>query len=327
MQQLSHDLCEQLGATYGMRFHCEHPQRPGRWSLLAFVFRALRTGIRDGRAGWHIHLGDCALLPLGVLLQMFSGARLSVTACGLDVLYSRPWYQRMLRFCLPRCDRVVCISAATEREVLQRGVSPERTVLIPCGVSQRDRVTPLPPTGGTMLLSVGRLVPRKGIAWFLERVFPLFLEERPDCTFTIVGEGPERARIQSIVHREGLGRRVTLCGQLSNAERDVLMDHAAAFVMPNVPVAGDMEGFGIVCIEAAARGVPVAAARMEGISDAVMEGETGCLFAPGDVQDCLRALRAVLANATDRERIAESAWGRYGWPALIHRYQALVFDT
>lgn len=326
-QQWSRDVCAELGAVYGMRFHCEHPQKTGRWGMIVFVLRALKTGWQDGRAGWQIHLGDCGLLPLGVFLKMVTGARLSVTAFGVDVLYPAGWYQRMLRFCVSRCDRIVCISAATAREILLRGVPDERTVVIPCGIAQRGMMAPLSDVSGSMILSVGRLVPRKGIAWFLERVFPLLLQERPECTYTIVGVGPERERIANIIHREGLSRSVTLCGELSDAQRDVLLDHASVLVMPNVPVAGDMEGFGMACIEAASHGVPVAAARMEGIADAVIDGETGRLFAPGDVQDCLKMMRMTLTGLPDREMIAECAWGRFGWPVLIHQYQALVFDA
>ncbi len=329
MQRFSRDLCSELGTAYGMRFHCEHPLRPGRVGQASFLFRSLRSGLRDGWAGWRLHVGDCALLPLGVLLHFLTRAPLSVTACGLDVVYPAPWYQRMLRFSLRYCERIVCISNATAREVKARGVPEERIVIIPPGISPSNVTTE---AAGSQrrraaLLSVGRLIPRKGVAWFLERVFPSLAEEFPDLTYTIVGEGQDRARIEAIIHREGLGRRVTLCHALTDGERDVLMEHASLLLMPNVPVAGDMEGFGIVCIEAAGRGLPVVAARMEGIPDAVIDGETGRLFAPGDVQDCLRTIRELLHAPPERAMVAESAWGRFGWQALIHRYQALVFDV
>jgi phosphatidyl-myo-inositol dimannoside synthase len=327
MQRWSRDFSAEMGSLYGMRFRCEHPQSGGRSAFLLFVLRSLRSGWQSGRQGWRIHLGDCALLPLGVLLQWCTGTRLSVTACGLDVVYRGVWYQRMLRWCLPFCDRVVCISDATAREVAQRGVSGERIVVIPCGLSQRAVVAPRPSTsqGSRTLVTIGRLVPRKGVAWFLERVFPALVEMSSDLSYVIVGDGPERARIASVIHAQGLSRYVTLCGALTDAERDALLAHADVFLMPNVPVAGDMEGFGIVCIEAAAHGVPVVAARLDGIPDAVQDGETGRLFAPGDAHDCQRMIRAVLEESFDREAVAEAAWNRFGWPTLIHRYQALVF--
>ncbi len=327
LQQLSRDLCEELGTAYGMRFHCVHPQRSGPVASARFLLASLVQGVRLGRRGWRVHLGDCALLPVGTLLRLLTRAPLTVTACGLDVTYARPWYQRLLRAGLKRCERVVCISKATASEIRARGVPEERIVIIPPGVSQRGAAASPPVAGGRMLLTVGRLVPRKGVAWFVERVFPLLADEMPDLTYTIVGDGPDRERIAGIIRRQSLSRKVRLAGALPDAERDILLDRSALFVMPNVPIAGDMEGFGIVCAQAAMRGLPVAAARLEGVPDAVIDEETGRLFAPGDVQDCLRTIRALLSEPLDREQVAQSAWERFNWPALIHRYQALVFDV
>lgn len=328
LQQLSHDLCEELGAAYGMRFHCVHPHAQGRMARMWFIVRALVQGVRLGRRGWHVHMMDCAMLPLGLMVQILTRTPMSVTACGLDVIYPSVWYQRCMRMGLLRCDKVVCISHATAAAVRVRGVREERLVVIPPGISRRT--TAFAQTAsprGYMLLTIGRLIPRKGVAWFVERVFPLLLEEMPDVTYVIVGDGPERARITNLVHRLRLSRAVLLPGSLSDADRDVLLQRADLFVMPNIPIAGDMEGFGLVCTQAAAHGVPVAAARLEGVPDAVLEEETGRLFAPGDVQDCLRTVRMMLREPFDRASVAQRAWERFNWSALMHRYQALVFDV
>lgn len=326
LQRYSRDLCEELGRTYGMRFHCIRPSRAARLALPLFCIRALLDGIRLGRAGWRVHIGDAALLPIGACIKCIAGVPLTVTVSGLDVVYPASWYQHMVRILLPKADKVVCLSEAAAREAAARGVKSERIVVIPCGID-RSGAGDLSNREENLLLTVGRLIERKGIAWFLERVFPLLLKEVPDARYVIAGAGPEEAKLRQLVHDLHLTASVMFAGEVSDLEKDALFDRAALFVMPNVPVEGDMEGFGIVCIEAAARGVPVVASRIDGIPDAVVEGETGMLFAPGDVQDCLRVLLSMLRSPPDSSAVSESAWNKYNWSALTHRYRALVFEV
>jgi phosphatidyl-myo-inositol dimannoside synthase len=75
-------------------------------------------------------------------------------------------------------------------------------------------------------------------------------------------------------------------------------------VMPNIPVGGDMEGFGLVAVESACRGALVLAAALEGITDAVVDGETGILVEPGHSERFVETIRAL---AADRDQLAALA--------------------
>jgi len=322
LQQLSHDLWRELERQYGDHFIGVRPARAGVWALMGMCIQALRVASTKRGSRPFIHVGDASLLPLGYVLGLISKGSLSVTACGLDVIYPARWYQALIRFFVPRAEKIVCISSATREEVIARGGSPEKTVVIPCGIQEVTLTTEYEPA---LLLTLGRLVPRKGVAWFTKEVMPLILSAVPDAQYIVCGNGPEETRIRESIKRLHLERSVIIMNECSDMERDMLMRKALVFVMPNVRRAGDMEGFGIVCIEASARGTPVVAARLEGVNDAVIEGETGMFFDPENAQECARVIIEMMRHPMDRTSVAATTQAHFSWSLLISRYVRDVF--
>lgn len=352
MQQLSRDVWRGMREGYGDNAClCTLVQSPffvARCSLLVFfVGKAMVWGMMTVWRGGHVHLGDAALAPLGWFLKKVGRGRVTVTACGLDVIWPRRWYQWLLRKTLPAMGCVVCISRATAEAVQKRGVDLGRIRIIPCGVWPVMRSVAIPALAGPanpscagprssrmapLLLTIGRLVPRKGVAWFVLEALPFLLRDFPQMQYVIVGSGPEELLIKKIVQEQGLGQCVHLRGELDEARREECFALADLFVAPNIPVAGDMEGFGMVCIEAGLRGVPVVASRLEGLHDAVMDGRTGRFFAPCDAGDCAKVIQHMLVSFEegegemwDRERVARATLEHYGWPRLFRRYRDEVF--
>ena len=329
MQQLSRDLWRGMNEIYGEQERLCVP----------FGVQAIFLGLVTVWRGGHVHLLDAALAPIGWLLKKMGSGKVTLTACGLDVLWSRWWYQWVLWRTLPSLDRVVCISRATAEEVRKRGVAEEKIVVIPPGVWPDARGTGLHGaqtdtvricrasecSSVPRLLTVGRLVPRKGVPWFVQNVVPSLLRDFPQLQYWIFGRGPEELLIKKIVQEKGLEHYVRLLGEFDDAKREECFTRADLFVMPNVAVPGDMEGFGIVCIEASARGVPVVAAQLEGLPDAVIDGETGRLFESGDPEDCVRVIREVIGGRWDRRQVARATLEHYGWPMLFRRYRDEVF--
>ena len=126
--------------------------------------------------------------------------------------------------------------------------------------------------------------------------------------------------------------RTHLLGAVSDAEREDLLRGADLFIQANVRVPGDMEGFGLVTIEAAVRGTPVLASGIEGIRDAVIDGETGTLLPTQDPDRWIEATSAAVADADGRaewgRRAREAASAVYSEAAmgreLLHQLDALV---
>jgi phosphatidylinositol alpha-1,6-mannosyltransferase len=299
MQQLSRDLSHQIRIHYGNRSIIRPPT--------------------------HIHLGDASLIVVGLMLRFISRAKLSVTACGLDIVYQRGWYQWMIRTFLKRANTIVCISHATAEEVRKRGVPEDRIVVIPCGIDD-ERVPDMAPADPDLIVTVGRLIPRKGVAWFIEHALPIVRAAHPKVRYVIIGSGPEESRILQTIERTGQSSYVELKTECGDRERDDIVAHAAIFVAPNIPVPHDMEGFGIVCLEASNHGIPVIAARLEGLQDAVVEGETGLFFEPLNAKDCADKMNMVFGRADDCSIVINKIRARFGWSKIFPLYQKHVFE-
>jgi phosphatidylinositol alpha-1,6-mannosyltransferase len=127
-----------------------------------------------------------------------------------------------------------------------------------------------------VIVSVGRLVHRKGQDVLIEAM-PAIIEEVPDAHLLMIGEGPYRGYLETRVKSLGIQERVTFIGRIQYADLPEYICVGDIFVMPSRSrLAGlEVEGLGIVYLEASACGLPVIAGNSGGAPDAVLEGETG----------------------------------------------------
>jgi glycosyltransferase involved in cell wall biosynthesis len=228
---------------------------------------------------------------------------------GLDITYRNPLYRAVAYRVLRRAPFVLANSAATAEVAKSIGVSPERiSVVRLCvaapPVAAGDRTAARSELLGrlglspdvVLLLTLGRLVPRKGSRWFVESVLPAL----PDrVVYLIAGDGPERDRIASAARRAGVSDRVRILGLVDEADRELLMRGVDIFIQPNVRVPGDMEGFGLVIIETALRGTPTVASALEGILDAVVNNVTGVLLPPETPPEWVARLSDLIGSPDD----------------------------
>jgi glycosyltransferase involved in cell wall biosynthesis len=201
-------------------------------------------------------------------------------------------------------------------ELVRLGRPRSRTSVIPCGVDLH-RFTPTGARAGRTdrrrIVSVGRLVPRKGFDILIRAMVAV-----PDAELLIVGgpdvsaldSDPEAVRLSTLAAGLGVADRVRLTGSVSRGAMPALL--RSADVVACTPW---YEPFGIVPVEAMACGVPVLAAAVGGMLDTVVDGGTGVLVPPRDPQACAEALNAMLA---DPARLAE--WGAAGRARAESRY-------
>jgi phosphatidyl-myo-inositol dimannoside synthase len=225
---------------------------------------------------------------------------------GLDVTYEQPLYRAVVHRALRRAPRVVAISEATAASARAVGVRDDRLTVLRLGVQAPE----LPPgdrarsarlirtelgldESQVIVLTLGRLVRRKGVRWFVEAVLPKLAG---NVHLVIAGDGDEAGRIAEAAERAGVAERVHLLGQVSDGRREDLMRGADLFVQPNIEVPNDIEGFGLVTIEAAMRGTPVVAADLQGIRDAVVDGGTGILVPTEDAVAWAKKLTELLSD-------------------------------
>jgi len=274
-------------------------------------------------------------VPLRPLLKKH-GVRTAAIVHGLDVTTPFPPYQWFVPKVFDALDLVLPVSRATGEACTQRGLPERKLQVVPNGIDPdrfrapgsreerrqhlTDALGPLP-DDALLLCSVGRQVKRKGFAWFIGTVMPKLPD---DVHYWLAGDGPEHGAIQSAIDRNGLNGRVRLLGRVTDAELAHLYRGADLFVMPNIPVPGDMEGFGVVMLEAGQCGTPAVAARLEGIRDVITDGVNGHLVEPeapeGFVEAIRRYHRAPDALEAASERAREHTQSTFGWPAVAGQY-------
>ena len=342
MQRLNYHLVEQMRH----RVHAT-PVTWGRSQkfLPFFLPYALVRSLWEVRRGVDlVSAGDPIVAVVGWIVKRVARVPVVAVAHGLDVTFSFGPYQWVISRVLQQMDRIICISESAMAACLARGVARERCVIVHPGVSvptalplrsaARQRLAEVVgrPLGEMrILLTVGRLVRRKGVVWFLESVYAALAAQMSDIHYVIVGDGPESDRVRAAIARLGLDGRVSVAGTIS--EDALLHAYVAAdlFVMPNVAVPNDMEGFGLVAIEAAAHGLPVLAANLEGISAAVASGQTGELVPTGDASAWLEATRRHLTTPGARiaaaQAIREAVANRFGWARMADAYHAVFRDV
>ncbi|HTQ03898.1 MAG TPA: glycosyltransferase family 4 protein [Polyangiaceae bacterium] len=303
-------------------------QRHLVWFLPYVSLRVLLTGQKYDV----IHVGDPMLTFAGRLGRAVWGKKVVVCVHGLDLVYESKLYQAYLKAFL-YADTYVAISAATRELAEAKGLYP--VTIITIGVSRdffaiqrradADAEVAAARKGRLVLMTTGRLIPRKGVAWFVTNVLP-----RLDVLYVVVGGGRDYERIKQAAADAGVTDKLLLIWQPEQERLYDIFRAADVFVMPNIPIPNDVEGFGIVGIEAAASGLPVVASRLEGIPDAVADGESGILVEPGNADAYVAAIEKLEADPAARVAFGEKARryvrARNDWREVIGAYTRLFRD-
>ena len=180
------------------------------------------------------------------------------------------------------------------------------------------------PENPKILLSVGRLVKRKGIVWFLNNVMPEIIKKESSSILVVCGKGPEKEEIEKAIKSLKISKNVRLIVSVTDEQLKILYNSADCFVMPNIPVAGDMEGFGRVLLEAALCELPVVASDLEGIKEAITNNKNGILCTPEDSQAHSRTIIGILRDKSGAKLLGSRArqytLKNYSWPLIAQHY-------
>ena len=255
-----------------------------------------------------LHCGD--LFPQGLnavfLSKMFHlpfliychGDEVSQTDC-------RQFQPRVRNYIYERADFVTAANQFAVDRLLRIGIAKNKIAKLTPGVDMK-RFFPAPPRqdlidryglqGHKVLLTVARLVPRKGHKVVLEALSNV-IKEMPRLKYIIAGEGPEKGNLEQLVQNLGLQEHVIFVGNIPNAEISNYYNLCDVFAMVNrLEIGGDIESFGMVFTEANATGKPVIGGRSGGTDESVIDGETGFLVDPNDPQELSDRLLLLLKN-------------------------------
>jgi colanic acid/amylovoran biosynthesis glycosyltransferase len=283
-----------LGVAYGAGVVGNLRREPWRAPLVpAFLANFARAA---RRAAGDADLVHAHWLPSGVV-AMSTRKPFVVQLWGTDVELARRT-PRLASAVLRRAEAVICPSSALAGDATRLGA--RQIEVVPSGVDLPEAVgeEANPPE----VLYAGRLSPEKGV---LELV-----EAAAGMNLVVAGDGPLRNRVPAAL------------GFVPPAELDRLYARAAVVACPS-----HREGFGVACLEAMAHGRPVVASGVGGLLDLVVNGETGILVEPGNVQALRAALERLLADPGLRRRMGDAGRRRaakhFSWSAVTRKTLAV----
>ena len=280
-------------------------------------------------------LGDGALSILGYFLKYFTRKPVAAIVHGLDLTYPNNLYQNFwLKIFIKKLDILIAVGNETIRQGVSRNIPAKKFILVPNGVFVNEKLPQhsryelqqtfgIQPTG-PILLTLGRMVQRKGVAWFIENV----VQDLADVQFIIAGDGPERQKIIDIIDKYELSGRVFYLGNVSEQIKEMLYCTADLFIQPNIKVKGDMEGFGLVVLEAASYGLPVIASRLEGLQDAIVDGKNGILVDEKNADAYKEKILHLLQDKNMAKEFGRNARefvsNNFSWEIIARKYYALL---
>lgn len=233
-----------------------------------------------------------------------AGVPLVVTAHGGDVNMAAkvPGLRQLARRVANAADRVLAVSDDLAGKLIDIGVNPDCIEVVPLGVDvprfSRDGVV----TARPRVVYVGSLIERKNVAALIEALHVL---PRGLVDADIVGDGPERGRLEELVSRLAVGEDVTFHGALAPSEAHRIAGRADMLVLPS-----RSEGRPVVVMEAMAAGVPVIASDIPGTRELVVDGESGVLIDPKVPAQLAAAIRDLAANPELRASYAAAGLER-----------------
>jgi phosphatidyl-myo-inositol dimannoside synthase len=341
-------------AEEGRKYDLAHPYLTirDRTSVLLPEPRVVRRAAEIARAEGCERVWFGAAAPLGLMggaLRKAGVNRLVATSHGHEAGWAQlPAARRLLRRIGESVDVITYLSEYQRRKI--------GAVLTPAAAGRMVQLAPgvevtrfRPELRGSeqvqaikakysvadrpVVVCVSRLVPRKGQD-VLIRAWPQVLRRFPEAALLIVSGGPDKERLVKLIGETGVGAAVTLAGPVPWADLPLYFAAGDVFAMPCRTRRGglDVEGLGIVYLEASATGLPVVGGDSGGAPDAVLEGRTGFIVGGRSMADRV-AMTAERITTLLGDPVAAAEMGaagrawvaqRWQWPTIQQRFQALL---
>jgi phosphatidylinositol alpha-1,6-mannosyltransferase len=294
-------------------------------------------------------LGNGVLSPLAVALKFFHPKKkffcvvhgLDITFANKDGLLSRI-YRSINIPSLAKLDKLFMVGNFTIEEATKIGIPQKKCVFIPNGVPienlkkefAREDLSTLwgaNTKDKKVIFRLGRFVPHKGTAWFIEHIMPRLPEDvimiatGHRVSKNTAGDSDNFEVCQKAIQENNLGARVKLMPDLPQDDLEVLLNTVDLVVSPNITHPGSMEGFGINAVEAGACERIVIASNLEGLADAIKDGKNGFLVESENTEQWVKKITAIFSAGEDFSKsfgrmAGEFVKENFTWEKISKRY-------
>jgi phosphatidyl-myo-inositol dimannoside synthase len=251
------------------------------------------------------------VLPAGYIawyLKVFRRTPYVAIVHGTDILTARknPWKRFFMRCNLKSARTVIANSRFTAGLLKDEGIS--RVEIVPPGV--KSSTSPRVGEGrvrygqGKEILAIGRLIPRKGFDTLI-RAMPTIIKEVPEARAKIIGRGAYLEELDRLAHELRVETFVDIVTDADDVAKEKALSEAAVFALPARQEGHDIEGFGIVVLEASAAGLSVIVGRSGGAPETVVDGVTGIVILPDSSEELAKAAIGLLKDPRAAKKMGE----------------------
>jgi glycosyltransferase involved in cell wall biosynthesis len=278
----------------------------------AFAFARIVGRVREMHRRRQINLIHAhAALPCGhaaMLLNKELAIPYVVSVHGLDSFSTiqvsgraGQWCRRVSQHVYGSSQRVICVSERVREQVIEGMGRTCRTSVVYNGVDTEMFSPAETAEDSQLILSVGNLIPIKGHEILLRAVAGL-AQEFPDLRLELIGEGPERSRLQILAKDLQVSDRILFRGRQPRKEIAEAMRRCTLFALPS-----RYEGLGCVYLEAMSTGKPVIGCRGQGIAEIIQHGSNGFLVGPDNEKELSLAIAMLLRDESRRKNLGRAA--------------------
>ncbi|MFX1518427.1 MAG: glycosyltransferase family 4 protein [Promethearchaeota archaeon] len=254
---------------------------------------------------------------IGILVKRIFNRPLIVGTFPVEIALSQSKYRFMmpaLQLVFKKADIIIPNSNFTKKVIEDIGVNRDKLKLVYPGVDPDKFTTNLDGsfmrdkyncTGDPIILTVCRLVERKGIKYLIDAL-PSIQKEFPKVQLVIVGDGPETNALMTQAKRLGIMNSTIFCGTVPDQELPYFYAIADVFILPAIiDSTGDTEGLGVVMLEAMASEVPVVASKVGGIPEALNYGKAGILIEQKNPKQIAESVISILSDNELRKSLGK----------------------
>jgi len=314
-----------------------------------------------------IHVNDGLMAAATLWLKSYTKIPVVATYHGLDITFPASIFQKRIIPKMTKLDMGICVSTATANQCIQRGFEPNKIAVAANGVDHDlaeiktdlsfqkafEEKYNLKLADKKIMMTMGRAVKRKGFSWFLNQVMPkldndfifimagplstkrsfgekiidLFPSSIKDKIHLLFGIPTDVNNIVKILSKNTFNNRVIHVGKVPFNDLMQYLSLADVFVMPNIEVDGDAEGFGLVALEASLRNNPVVASGIEGITEAVHDQGNGILLPSKNAEIWIEKLQEIFRDKQQLKEFGEQSKNytldHFGWDQMVEDYEEI----